>query len=383
MASGSPNRQSKTIETPGGSTITVGAGRGGTTTPGGVQVGGAGAGVVVQGPGGNTAARGRGAVGATDGTNSAFAAGSRAGISGAGGGTAVAGRGIRGATDGTNTAVRGGAFGAKQDRYGNTVAGARGGARVSDGRNVYGRGGAVGAIRGPAGNVIAGGRGAVAYNGRVVGAGQFRAVRSNFLGYGSYYTRGWYARYPGAWVARGIAAAAWWTGAYWNSAYDYCGCSSEPVSYDYGETVVYEDGNVYYGEEPVATAEQYFEQANNLAEAGEETSNEDWLPLGVFAVVSGDETQFDKVLQLAVNKEGVIRGNLNDKLTNQITSIEGSVDKKTQRAAFRPTKNPSMVAECGLYNLTQDALTVLVHLGKDRNETRKLIRLEEPEETEQ
>lgn len=357
----------------------MGAGRGSTTTPGGVQVGGAGAGVVVQGPGGNTAARGRGAIGATDGTNKALAAGSRAGVRGAGGGAAVGGRGVRGVTDGTNTAVRGGSFGAIRDRYGNTVGGARGGARFTDGHNIYGRGGAVGAIRSPAGNVIAGGRG-VAYNGRVVSAGQFYGVRRGFTGYGRYYTRGWYARYPGAWIAAGVAASAWWSGAYWGSAYDYCGCASEPISYDYGDTIVYEGDNVYYGEEPIATAEQYYQQADALAAAGSETDNEDWLPLGVFAVVAGDETKFNRILQLAVNKEGIIRGNLSDKLTNQVTPIEGSVDKETQRVAFRPTKNKAMVAECGLYNLTQDALTILVHLGKDQTETRKLIRLEQPED---
>ena len=38
-------------------------------------------------------------------------------------------------------------------------------------------------------------------------------------------------------------------------------------------------------------------------------------PLGVFAVIAEPtQTQSDKVVQLAVNKEGVIRGNLQDSL---------------------------------------------------------------------
>ncbi|MCG8652789.1 MAG: hypothetical protein MI861_23315, partial [Pirellulales bacterium] len=36
--------------------------------------------------------------------------------------------------------------------------------------------------------------------------------------------------------------------------------------------------------------------------------------------------------------------------------------------------------ECGLYNLTQDSLSVLIHLDQDRTLSRQLIRLEPPAE---
>jgi hypothetical protein len=332
----------------------------------------------VQGSGGQTYARGRGAVGATGGTNLAVAGGSRTALQTATGETAVSGHGLRAATDGQNTVVRGGAAGAVQDRYGNTRAAAVGGARATDGTNVYRSGGAVRAIRDPAGNVVAAGRGIETYNGALVSQRQVAAVRNGFTGYGRYYSASWYRRNPGAWFAAGVGAAAWWNGAYWGSAADYCQCSGEPVSYDYGDTITYEDGVVYSGDEVVATAEQYYDEASAIAETGDETQDEDWLPLGVFAVVTEGQQNTDKVLQLAVNKEGAIRGNLNDVLTDQLVQVAGSVDRESQRAAFRPADKDTPLVECGLYNLTQEALTILVHFDKDRTEQRTLIRLEEP-----
>ena len=69
----------------------------------------------------------------------------------------------------------------------------------------------------------------------------------------------------------------WWGGSY----------SAEPVYYDYGNTIVYEGDTVYNGGEPVATADQYYEQASDIAAAGgEQVSNEEeWMSLGVWAMV--------------------------------------------------------------------------------------------------
>jgi hypothetical protein len=380
-SSGSGNTRSRSYETKGGSTVTVGGARGSGTTDGGVNYGGAGRGVVVQGANGQTYARGSGVAGAGDGTNRAVAGGSRTGLRTANGETAVAGRGIRAATDGRNSIVRGGAAGAVQDRNGNTRAGAVGGTRATDGNNVYRSGGSVRAIRDPAGNVLATGQRVATYNGAVISQRQAVAVRSRFTGYGYYYTPNWYRRYPGAWYAAGIATTAWWTGAYWNSASGYCGCEGEPVSYDYGDTIIYQDDVVYAGDQPIASADEYYEQATEIAEAGKEkATNEDWLPLGVFALVSEGQTSSDKIIQLAVNKQGIIRGNLHDRLTDSVIEIVGSVDKETQRAAFQPADKELPIAECGLYNLTQNAVTLLVHFDAERSEQRSLIRLEQPEE---
>jgi hypothetical protein len=147
---------------------------------------------------------------------------------------------------------------------------------------------------------------------------------------GGYWTPQWHAAHPGAWVAAGVGTAAWWTRASWNSAYANCGCSSEPTTYDYGNTVVYQDGNVCYGGQPVASAEQYYQQAAEIAAAGAQTENEEWMPLGVFGVIAAGQTNPDKLIQLAVNNAGVIRGNLEDTLADTVVQLQGAVDKRSR-----------------------------------------------------
>jgi len=88
-------------------------------------------------------------------------------------------------------------------------------------------------------------------------------------------------------------------------------------------------------------------------------------------------------VQLALNKEGVVRGALYDKLTGKETPLAGAVDKKTQRVAVAFEGNKATVAEMGLYNLTENEVPVLVHFGPDRHENRTLVRLQQPQGGEQ
>ena len=231
---------------------------------------------------------------------------------------------------------------------------------------------------------MATGRGAAFVNGQFVGGKAWTAVNGAYTRWGVF-TPGWYGRYPGCWWPGkwAIATTAWATLG-WATCGGYCGCSGDGDYYDYGGNVTYQEGNVYYGDQPVATAEQYYDQAEQLADAGKEAQNEEWLPLGVYAVIAEPtQTQTDKVLQLAVNKDGVIRGNFQDSLTDKVMPVIGSVDKQTQRVCFKPEGNGSLVVETGLYDLTNDEVPVLVHFGADRQELRTLIRLKQPEEQSQ
>jgi hypothetical protein len=100
----------------------------------------------------------------------------------------------------------------------------------------------------------------------------------------------------------------------------------------------------------LASGEQYYDQAADLASTGastEATASEDWLPLGVFALTKPDATKSDVTIQLAVNKQGIIRGNSTDTATNKNQVIQGSVDKKTQRGAFTVGDNTTEVVETG------------------------------------
>src|SRR5208282_5915455 len=109
----------------------------------------------------------------------------------------------------------------------------------------------------------------------------------------NYFNAGWYTAHPGAWrAAAWTTAAAYWAWAPYTTVATFCGYPAEPVVYDYGSTVVYEDNRVYYNGEPVATAEEYAAQASDIAVAGQTSKpdeKEEWQPLGVFAIVQGDE----------------------------------------------------------------------------------------------
>ena len=152
--------------------------------------------------------------------------------------------------------------------------------------------------------------------------------------------------------------------------------------YDYGNTVVYEGDTVYYDSKPAATAEEYYDQASNIAQEGadEVSDEEDWQSLGVWAMVQGDETNSNKMLQIAVNKDGVIRGNHYDALTETTLPIQGSVDKKTQRVVWTIGRIKNTIYETGFYNLTQDETSLLILVCKDNTQQWSLVRLEAPEE---
>jgi hypothetical protein len=292
-----------------------------------------------------------------------------------------------------NTVGRAGAVGP----YGGTAAA----------RGFEGAGGAAGvqaAARGPGGTVAAGGAvrgpyGGAAARGAVVGphgaaAGFARvspsnrytaaaAVRGNFDHWGIY-GAGWYANHPGAWYPVGWLPGAAWIPATWYSVGAWMSYyPTQPIYYDYGSNVTYQDNSVYVNGQDVGTEDQYSQQAASLAAAGTQaqvSSDGKWLPLGVFALSKPDHTQSDLVLQLAVNKQGILRGNYTDTMTNQTQPIHGSVDKQSQRVAFTVGDNTTTVMETGLYNLTKDEAPCVIHFGKDRTEQWLLVRLKQPEQ---
>src|SRR5262249_34964790 len=176
-----------------------------------------------------------------------------------------------------------------------------------------------------------------------------------------------------------------WNACTWNDAAAYCGYyDTQPVGYDYGNNVTYQDDNVYVNGQNVGTAQQYYNQATSLASIGAKAdapADGDWLPLGVFALTKPDQTTSGVSIQLALSKQGVIRGNYTDTATNQTQQLHGSVDKGTQRVAFTVGENTTNVVETGLYNLTKDEAPALIHFGKDRTEQWLLVRLTKPDAT--
>lgn len=326
--------------------------------------GGVAAGASVTGPRGNTADRG-------------VAEGPRGGV--------TAGDSVTGARG--NTLQRGAAVGPNGGEVaGRSAVGAEGG-RVTQGVAAGPAGGvaAAGVARGPEGAVA--GRGVAAdHDGAVAGFGyaspsarygQAYGVRAGFTGTGLY-TPAWYGAHPGAWSAGGLTTAAW-TGANWTSLSGWFGPAAYPVDYNYGSNIVAQGNNVYVDGQDVGTTQAYYQQAANLAQTGAAAppTDQNWLPLGVFVMARGDHTNANMVIQLAVNKQGVIRGNFTDTQTNQTLPVQGAIDKQTQRAAFTIGDKRNDVIDTGMYNLTKDEVPVLLHVGQDRTESWMLVRVKQ------
>ena len=156
------------------------------------------------------------------------------------------------------------------------------------------------------------------------------------------------------------------------------------MPYDYGSNVTYQNNNVYVNGDDAGTSQQYYDSAENLASTGAQANasqDANWLPLGVFALTKPDQTSSDVTVQLAINKQGIIRGNYTENKTDKTQVIEGALDKKTQRVAFTIGDNKTEVIETGLYNLTKDEAQALVHFGADRTEQMLLVRLKKPNES--
>jgi len=209
----------------------------------------------------------------------------------------------------------------------------------------------------------------------------------------------WYPnhRYLGNWYFHTYRPRPgyWWT---WCSPYRLSTWSfwgsypSYPVYYDYGSTIVYDTQYIYVEEEPIATREQYALEAIALANEGRKIlqsrpptqgngNPDDWLPLGVFVLTDTQSGEGDIYLQLAVDKQGLLAGTYYNATTDTSLPVWGKVDPESQRAAWLIGESSGTVMETGIYNLSQEAASVLVHYGTQRDETWMLVRLPEDEVT--
>ena len=229
-------------------------------------------------------------------------------------------------------------------------------------------------------------------------------------GYGGYH--GW-GGYPGGWCAPGWSEASAWTFMGVSTLTSFLGMgmmgaalSGSGGSKNSGNTtnnITYEGDNVYMNGQPVGTAQQYYQQAQQLASAATAPqeypsqyaqqysnpdsepgdtpaadANEQWQALGVFALAEPGQKDSNMLLQLAINQKGILRGNYTNQLTNENSQIYGALDKKTQRISWTIGTNNSTVFDTSLADLVNDNSQVLVHYGPSNTRTMALIRLPAP-----
>lgn len=161
--------------------------------------------------------------------------------------------------------------------------------------------------------------------------------------------------------------------------------NAQPRYYAYGTggNVYYENNIVYVDGQPAGTTEEYAQKSTALlAAAPAEVTDTEWLPLGTFAFTREGVDDSQAMMELAVNKQGVIAGTYYNEATGASRSLKGMLDQSSQRAAigFADGKNTDLVLETGINNLTQDEAPGLLHQGTDRSTPVLLVRLQPPAE---
>lgn len=205
-------------------------------------------------------------------------------------------------------------------------------------------------------------------------------VRESYTG--DTFTDAWYGHHASVWRPARWRVASIWVAPPWPVVARFCAVSGPPVVYDYGRTAVIDSGDMYVEGTKVASAADYADTALAVADKGRQAKlaeEMEWQPLGVFGLVKGEEQEPQAVLQLAVNKEGIIRGNYYDPLADNNMPVYGAVDRTTQRAAWSAGDKKTVVMEAGLRNLTEAETTTLVHYGNTRTRQMTLVRLQQPQ----
>jgi len=157
---------------------------------------------------------------------------------------------------------------------------------------------------------------------------------------------------------------------------------SQPIYYYY-ET----DGDVYYTTTedfsyltPVDSKELFIAQAVRIANGQYPVSTQqsDWMPLGMFTFASDDDSSDmpKRYISLAISKDGAVSGAYYDTANNTTLEIQGGIDPDSQRIAWKFVDNDWPIMESGLYNLTKEESTLLIHTSSRTTETQWLIRLE-------
>jgi hypothetical protein len=223
----------------------------------------------------------------------------------------------------------------------------------------------------------------------VVSVDEGNVVRENFHGSGLFKPV-WWKNYKNAWFSPAWNDSWVWNNVDWDTLAAFWRGSGPktPADYEFGQNITFRDGKVYYGAQPMMTSEEYYHQAQLLAARGASSLStkgtsapysvplvKDWAQLGVFSLIPAGEKFSTVIVQLAVDRQGKIRGNCYNTVNDQLDRVEGEVDKSNSRACWTVGKNHNVIYDTGLGNLMSAQSPILMHLDKDRQQERAFVRL--------
>jgi hypothetical protein len=219
--------------------------------------------------------------------------------------------------------------------------------------------------------------------------------------------------YAGGWANAGFAEASMWTCMGLTSLTSFLGLAAMSGNRGSSSNVTYEGGNTYINTVP---AQDYYQQGQQLAgiagsnvasnpqltamaadgatqqvssDAAQPTSptastspaTEKWEPLGVYSLCEPGQKQSTTLFQLAINKEGVVRGNYMNEITNEKAQVHGALDKKTQRISWTIGSNPETVFSTSLQELMKENSKVVVQFGPAKTQEMAFIRQPAPKKS--
>lgn len=184
------------------------------------------------------------------------------------------------------------------------------------------------------------------------------------------FTKAWVLDHPAAWRLPRPPAEAW-TGASFAEATNWLGLG-EPANRNL----------IGYAATRTGPSDaQQVERAGDLVHCGDLDPNLDhgpWLPLGVFALVPPSQNHAQQMVQLTINREGVLQGAYYDVLSDTGQSLYGSLDQPTQRLAWTAGSGDGAIFETTLAALTDHQSPVYLHFGSGESQVWTLVRQSSP-----
>lgn len=175
----------------------------------------------------------------------------------------------------------------------------------------------------------------------------------------------------------------YWGSPGWDTLAPWLGINTAPLLYAYGTGCLIQDNEVYLNGEPIATLPNFISQAYAMADSGRSAvigPNDQFQPLGVYGLVREDENVAQRIIQLAVDKAGVVRGNYYDAISDVVQPIYGMVDPTSQVVSWSLGDRKDIVFEAGLADLMQTEATCLIFYGPSQPPVQMvLVRLPAPQ----
>jgi hypothetical protein len=170
----------------------------------------------------------------------------------------------------------------------------------------------------------------------------------------------WYSHHPHAWHHHHHDDDAWKV-ATAAGVLSWLGWQAHP--YDH-TTVIYE---------PVPVETIYVQGQPPVVDP---TTPGEWMTLGVYSLMTGPGDTGTRMLELAVDKHGHVRGNFYDTILNASHTVTGRMDQRTQHVQWSIDANKQLTFFAHLSQLTQGQGVVNVKFPSGQQEQWQITRME-------